>query len=236
LLQVCALKAGYGRTQILFGIDLTVHRGEIVTIIGANGAGKTTLLRSISGLAKVYSGDVLFDGRSLKQAPPEDITRLGLAHCPEGRQILQRLTVEENLLAGYLPGRGRSFADIRAHVYDLFPILEERRHSPASRMSGGQQQMLAIGRALMASPRLLMLDEPSLGLAPKIINQIFEIILSLSKAGISLVVIEQNAALALEVADYAYVLDTGRCVVEGGAQNVLNDPDLKAAYLGAEKT
>jgi len=234
LLQVCALKAGYGRTQILFGIDLTVHRGEIVTIIGANGAGKTTLLRSISGLTRVYSGDVLFDGKSIKQAPPEDITRLGLAHCPEGRQILQRLTVEENLLAGYLPGRGRSFADIRAQVYALFPILEERRHSPASRMSGGQQQMLAIGRALMASPRLLMLDEPSLGLAPKIINQIFEIILALSKAGISLVVIEQNAALALEVADYAYVLDTGRCVVEGGAQHVLNDPDLKAAYLGAE--
>jgi len=232
LLQVCDLKAGYGHTQILFGIDLKVHGGEIVTIIGANGAGKTTLLRSISGLIKIYSGDILFEGKSIVWAPPEDITLMGLAHCPEGRQILQRLTVEENLLAGFLPGRGKSFAQLCAQAYDLFPVLKERRHSAASRMSGGQQQMLAIARALMASPKLLLLDEPSLGLAPKIINQIFEIIITLAKSGISLVVIEQNAALALEIADYAYVLDTGRCVVEGGAQNVLHDPILKAAYLG----
>jgi len=232
LLKLDGLKAGYGRTQVLFGIDLQVHRGEIVTIIGANGAGKTTLLRSISGLTKIYSGDIVFDGRSVMQTPPEEITRLGLVHCPEGRQILQRLTVEENLLAGYLPGHGNSFAQLCTQVYDMFPVLKERRHAPASRMSGGQQQMLAIARALMATPKLLMLDEPSLGLAPKILNQIFEIILTLSRAGISLLVIEQNAALALEIADYAYVLDTGRCLVEGGAQHMLDDPDLRAAYLG----
>lgn len=233
LLKVAGLKAGYGRTQILFGIDLELNAGEIVTIIGANGAGKTTTLRSISGLTQVYSGTIEFKGRSIKGTAPEEITRIGLAHCPEGRQILQRLTVEENLVAGYIPNRGRSFESIRSDVYEMFPVLKERRNSPASRMSGGQQQMLAIGRSLMASPDLLMLDEPSLGLAPKIINQIFEIIIGLSKAGISLIIVEQNAAVALELADYAYVFDAGRCTVEGGAQNVLADPDLKAAYLGA---
>ncbi len=233
MLKVAGLKAGYARTQVLFGIDLEVRSGEIVTMIGANGAGKTSTLRSISGLTQIYGGSIEFKGQPLKGLPPEEITRLGLGHCPEGRQILQRLTVEENLRAGYIAGRGRSFDEIRTQVYDLFPILRERRHSLASRMSGGQQQMLAIGRSLMATPELLMLDEPSLGLAPKIINQIFEIIIMLSKSGISLVVVEQNAAVALEIADYAYVIDAGRCSVEGGAHNVLNDPDLKAAYLGA---
>jgi len=218
---------------VLFGIDLEVQAGEIVTIIGANGAGKTTTLRSISGLTRIYGGTLTFKGKSLKGMAPEEVTRLGLAHCPEGRQILQRLTVEENLIAGYLPERGRSFEAIRSDVFAMFPVLKERRNSLASRMSGGQQQMLAIGRSLMASPELLMLDEPSLGLAPKLINQIFEIIISLSNAGISLIVVEQNASVALEIADYAYVLDAGRCSAEGGARNVLNDPGLKEAYLGA---
>lgn len=218
---------------MLFGIDLEVQAGEIVTIIGANGAGKTTTLRSISGLTRIYGGTLTFKGKSLKGMAPEEVTRLGLAHCPEGRQILQRLTVEENLIAGYLPERGRSFEAIRSDVFAMFPVLKERRNSLASRMSGGQQQMLAIGRSLMASPELLMLDEPSLGLAPKLINQIFEIIISLSNAGISLIVVEQNASVALEIADYAYVLDAGRCSAEGGARNVLNDPGLKEAYLGA---
>lgn len=217
----------------MFGIDLEVNAGEIVTIIGTNGAGKTTTLRSISGLTRIYGGTLAFKGRSIKGTAPEEITRLGLAHCPEGRQILQRLTVEENLVAGYLPERGRSFDAIRSDVFAMFPVLKERRNSLASRMSGGQQQMLAIGRSLMASPELLMLDEPSLGLAPKLINQIFEIIIDLSNAGISLIVVEQNASVALEIADYAYVLDAGRCSAEGGARNVLNDPGLKAAYLGA---
>ncbi|MCX2698710.1 ABC transporter ATP-binding protein [Brucella sp. YY2X] len=232
MLKVAQLQAGYGRTQILFGIDLEVKAGEIVTIIGANGAGKTTTLRTISGLTKVYSGSIEFKGRSISGMSPEEIARLGLAHCPEGRHILQRLTVEENLIAGYIPGRGRPYEDIRADVFEMFPLLKERRNSLASRMSGGQQQMLAIGRSLMASPELLMLDEPSLGLAPKIINQIFEIIIQLSKAGISLIVVEQNAAVALEIADYGYVFDAGRCTVEGGAHKVLHDPQLQAAYLG----
>jgi branched-chain amino acid transport system ATP-binding protein len=218
---------------VLFGIDLEVQAGEIITIIGANGAGKTTTLRSISGLTRIFGGTLTFKGKSIKGMAPEEVTRLGLAHCPEGRQILQRLTVEENLIAGYLPERGQSFDAIRSDVFAMFPVLKERRNSLASRMSGGQQQMLAIGRSLMASPELLMLDEPSLGLAPKLINQIFEIIISLSNAGISLIVVEQNASVALEIADYAYVFDAGRCSAEGGARNVLNDPGLKEAYLGA---
>lgn len=231
LLKIDGLSAGYGRTQILFGIDLEARPGEIVVVLGANGAGKTTLLNTVSGLTRVLSGRVTFDGRDITRARPDRVVALGLAHCPEGRRIFQRLTVEENLLAAYLAQRGRSFEALREDVFSLFPVLRERRNGLASRLSGGQQQMLAIGRALMAQPRLLMLDEPSLGLAPKLIHQIFQIVLELAKSGIGILLVEQNVRLALQIGDYAYVLGSGRCRLEGGAERLADDPALADLYL-----
>ncbi|WGD28327.1 ABC transporter ATP-binding protein [Ancylobacter sp. WKF20] len=232
LLRIAGLSSGYGRVNVLDGIDLEVDRQEIVVILGPNGAGKTTLLNSISGVARTGAGRVTFDGRDITGAKPEHVVRLGLTHCPEGRQIFQRLTVEENLLAAHIGRGGKSFETLRAEVFELFPILKERRNGMASRMSGGQQQMLAIGRALMAEPVLLMLDEPSLGLAPKVVHQIFRIILDLSTAGISILLVEQNVQLALECGDYAYMLNTGRIRLHGRAQEIAAHSSLGEAYLG----
>ena len=201
-------------------------------MLGPNGAGKTTLLNSISGVARAGTGTITFEGRDITGMRPEQVVRLGITHCPEGRQIFQRLTVEENLVAAHIGRAGKSFEALRAEAFDLFPVLKERRNSVASRMSGGQQQMLAIGRALMAEPKLLMLDEPSLGLAPKIVHQIFRIILDLSRSGISILLVEQNVQLALECGDYAYLLNTGKVKLHGPAQEMAEHSALSEHYLG----
>ena len=201
-------------------------------MLGPNGAGKTTLLNSISGVARASAGTITFEGRDITGMRPEQVVRLGITHCPEGRQIFQRLTVEENLVAAHIGRAGKSFEALRAEAFDLFPVLKERRNSVASRMSGGQQQMLAIGRALMAEPKLLMLDEPSLGLAPKIVHQIFRIILDLSRSGISILLVEQNVQLALECGDYAYLLNTGKVKLHGPAQEMAEHSALSEHYLG----
>ncbi|WP_119273492.1 ABC transporter ATP-binding protein [Taklimakanibacter deserti] len=233
LLRIEGLSSGYGHANVLADIDLTVHSQEIVVILGPNGAGKTTLLNSISGVANITKGRISFDGRDITGARPETVVRSGLTHCPEGRQIFQRLTVEENLIAAHI-GRGpKSFEALREEVFALFPILKERRNSMASRMSGGQQQMLAIARALMAEPSLLMLDEPSLGLAPKLVHQIFRIILDLSQTGISILLVEQNVQLALECGDYAYLLSTGRCKLDGDAREIASHSAMGELYLGS---
>lgn len=234
LLNVEKLNAGYGSKQVLFDVGLEVGRGEIVVVVGANGAGKTTLLSTISGLCRVMGGRIDYAGQEITGRRPDRITALGLAHSPEGRQIFQRLTVEENLLAGHIGRTSRGFTSLRDHVYDLFPVLAERRHGLASRMSGGQQQMLAIGRAIMSEPDLLMLDEPSLGLAPKIIVQIFEIVLNLALSGMAILLVEQNVRLALEVGDRAYVLESGRVRLSGSTEEVAANPILAGLYLGSE--
>ncbi|MDX8533299.1 ABC transporter ATP-binding protein [Mesorhizobium sp. VK25A] len=232
LLRIAGLSSGYGRVGVLENIDIEVDPNEIVVVLGPNGAGKTTLLNSISGVARPSAGSIAFEGRDITGMRPEQVVRLGITHCPEGRQIFQRLTVEENLVAAHIRRAGRSFEALRADAFDLFPVLKERRNSVASRMSGGQQQMLAIGRALMAEPKLLMLDEPSLGLAPKIVHQIFRIILDLSRNGISILLVEQNVQLALECGDYAYLLNTGKVKLHGPAQEIAEHSALSEHYLG----
>ncbi|HEY6430639.1 MAG TPA: ABC transporter ATP-binding protein [Acetobacteraceae bacterium] len=231
MLAIDVLDAGYATKQVLSRITLDVRPGEIVVVVGANGAGKTTLLSSISGLCRIMGGHILFQGREITGWRPDRIAAAGIAHCPEGRRIFQRLTVEENLLAAYIGRRGKSFDALRTEVFDRFPILAERRSGLASRLSGGQQQMLAIGRALMAEPDLLMLDEPSLGLAPRVITQIFRILLELSMSGVSILLIEQNVRLALEVGDYAYVLESGRVRLDGQAQLVASHASLTDLFL-----
>jgi branched-chain amino acid transport system ATP-binding protein len=233
LLSVARLNAGYGNKQVLADVDVTVGYGEIVVVVGPNGAGKTTLLNAISGLCRILGGTIAYAGDDITARRSDRITARGLAHCPEGRHIFQRLTVEENLLAAHVGRTARGFPALRDHVFGLFPVLAERRHSAASRLSGGQQQMLAIGRALMAEPDLMMLDEPSLGLAPKIITQIFAIVLDLALSGMSVLLVEQNVRLALEVGDRAYVLESGRMRLSGPAEDVAANPALAGLYLGA---
>jgi branched-chain amino acid transport system ATP-binding protein len=231
LLALDGIVSGYGRTTILHGIRLEVLPGEIVCVIGPNGAGKTTLLNTISGLLRPSAGSIRFRGETIRGAKPYAVARRGLGHCPEGRRVFQRLTVEENLVTGFIRGRGASFAECRDEVYSLFPILAERSASPASRLSGGQQQMLAIGRALMGRPDLLMMDEPSLGLAPLVVAQIFEIVIQLAARGVAILLVEQNVGLALEVADFAYGLENGRIVVSGPAEKMLADQRIVELYL-----
>ena len=232
ILQVDNLTIKFGGLTAVDEVSFAQQRGEILSLIGPNGAGKTTLLNSVSGVARATAGRIEFDGRDITGARPEQVVRMGLVHCPEGRQIFQRLTVEENLVAAHTGRGGKSFEALRDEVFALFPILRERRNGMASRMSGGQQQMLAIGRALMAEPRLLMLDEPSLGLAPKIVHQIFRIILDLSETGIAILLVEQNVQLALECGDHAYLLNTGRVRLSGPAQEMARHSALSDLYLG----
>jgi branched-chain amino acid transport system ATP-binding protein len=205
--------------------------GEIVAVLGPNGAGKSTLLNTISGLCTVRKGHVRFRGQDITRLRPDRIVARGISHCPEGRRIFQRLSVEENLIVSYVDGRSRPFDEMAEQVYQLFPVLHERRRDPASRFSGGQQQMLAVARALMAQPDLLLLDEPSLGLAPRVVNQIFEIILGVAASGMSILVVEQNVDLALEISDYAYVIENGQCILEGPNRKLLADPGLRQVYL-----
>jgi branched-chain amino acid transport system ATP-binding protein len=233
-LKVRGLTLGYNRTDAVKGIDLDVVQGAVVSLIGANGAGKTTTLRGLSGLLKARSGSVLFDGVEMAGRHAYQITRAGIIQVPEGRQVFANMTIEENLRMGaYLVPSQEEIARRRTGVLDRFPRLGERLQQLAGLMSGGEQQMLAIGRALMADPKLLLLDEPSMGLAPLFVEEIFAIIRTLKTEGRTILLVEQNAQAALEVSDYAYVLENGRVKLEGPAAEIAGNPEVIAAYLGA---
>jgi branched-chain amino acid transport system ATP-binding protein len=233
LLEVKDLHAGYGPIEVLKGISLTVHPGEIVTVIGANGAGKTTTLMTVSGCVKVRAGSVKFSGEEIAPVPAHEIVKRGLAQAPEGRKIFPRLTVLENLEMGAFARTDK--AGIREDIqraFHHFPILKERQRQLGGTLSGGEQQMLAIARALMARPRLLLLDEPSLGLAPMVVVKIFEVIRELNREGMSVLLVEQNARQALKLAHRGYVMETGAITAADRAEVLLNDPRIRAAYLG----
>jgi len=235
LLEVRDLEAGYGPINVLHKLSLTVNKGEIVAMIGANGAGKTTTLMCLSGIVKARGGSIAFDGRDLiaDRIPAHQIVKLGLAQSPEGRKIFPRLTVLENLEMGAFTrsDSGGVKADIEK-AFVMFPILRERKAQAGGLLSGGQQQMLAIARALMARPKLLLLDEPSLGLAPQIVVQIFDVIKELNRQGVSVLLVEQNARMALKVAHRGYVLETGRIILHDEASALLHNPEVRKAYLG----
>lgn len=232
MLEVRGLNAEYGPVRVLHGIDLTVTQGELVALVGSNGAGKTTLLRTVSGLQPAAAGRIAFGDADISQTSAERRVALGIAQVPEGRQVFTALSVEDNLrLGAYARGRSESAATL-AKIYEIFPPLAERRDSMAGMLSGGQQQMLAIGRALMAKPRLLLLDEPSMGLAPQMVEQIYDVILGLRRSGTTVLLVEQNAGAALAVADRAYVIETGRLVIEGTGRELSTNDAVRRAYLG----
>jgi branched-chain amino acid transport system ATP-binding protein len=232
MLTIHGLRSGYGKIEVLHDINLTIERGQIVTLIGANGAGKTTFLKTISGLIRPTSGIIEFEGNNIVHRPPHKIVALGLSQVPEGRAILKRLTVMDNLRMGaFIRSDSEINSDIAA-VFERFPVLAERRDQMAATLSGGEQQMLAIGRALLARPTLLLLDEPSLGLAPKFITRIFLTLRALQKEGKTILLVEQNARQALQVADRAYVMERGSIVLSGSGQELLHNPEVQHAYLG----
>ncbi len=232
MLRVEGLRSAYGRIEAIKGVGLEVRAGEIVALIGANGAGKTTLLRAISGVQPITAGTILFEGERIETLPPHARVARGIAQVPEGRQVFGPLTVEDNLLLGAFRRGAEHAAEGLDQVYALFPVLAEKRRLPAAGLSGGQQQMLAIGRALMSRPSLLLLDEPSMGLAPLLVDQILEVVAGLRARGLTVLLVEQNAAAALAIADRGYVLETGRVTHEGEARALLRDPRLREAYLG----
>jgi branched-chain amino acid transport system ATP-binding protein len=233
LLEVENLHVAYGAIRALQGISFHLDKGEIVTLIGANGAGKSTTLRTISGLLRPIAGDIRFNGQSITKLPPERIVTLGISQVPEGRRIFSRLTVRENLEMGaYTCKDKRQIAESMERVFASFPRLKERINQLGGTLSGGEQQMLAMGRGLMARPTLLLLDEPSMGLSPILVEEIFNIIKRVNAEGTSILLVEQNAAMALSVAHRGYVLETGRIVLEGRAQELLENPQVRAAYLG----
>ena len=233
-LEIKDLHVHYGKIEAIKGISVTVNQGEIVTLIGANGAGKTTTLKTISGLRPVSSGSIVFDGQDISKLPAHDRVRLGISQAPEGRGIFPGMTVLENLEMGkyHLKMKQAEIAEDLEKVYGLFPRLKERATQAGGTLSGGEQQMLAIGRALMARPKVLLLDEPSMGLAPQMIANIFRIITEINKQGVTILLVEQNAQQALNRAHRAYVLETGSITKEANAKDLLNDPHVKAAYLG----
>jgi branched-chain amino acid transport system ATP-binding protein len=232
MLEARGLTSHYGRIPALKGIDLRIEPGELVALVGGNGAGKTTLLRALSGVQRVSAGRVWFEGEDITAARPDRRVRLGIAQVPEGRQVFGPLSVEDNLLLGaYVRPRAEGRRAL-GRVYDRFPALAERRRSPAGMLSGGQQQMLAIGRALMAAPRLLLLDEPSMGLAPRLVEEIFVAIRGLREAGTTIFLVDQNARAALAIADRGYVLETGRIVLAGAGAELAANEAVKRAYLG----
>jgi branched-chain amino acid transport system ATP-binding protein len=232
LLVLRQLHVAYGGIQAVKGLNLVLHEGELVSLIGANGAGKTTTLKAICGLLTPQSGEVFYQGRSLKGQGAWDLVAQGLVMVPEGRGIFTRMTIDENLRMGaYLRNDAGVDADM-ASVYQRFPRLKERHRQLGGTLSGGEQQMLAMGRALMARPKLLLLDEPSMGLAPLMVDKIFEVITDIAKQGVTVLLVEQNAHRALQIAQRAYVMDSGELVLEGPAQSLLNDPQVQAAYLG----
>ncbi len=232
MLEIRALESRYGRIPALKGIDLSIAEGELVALVGANGAGKTTLLRALSGVQRVSAGQVVFEGEDITRASSDRRVRLGIVQVPEGRLVFAPLSVEDNLrLGGYTRTRDESDAAL-ARVFEMYPVLKSRRRQPAGTLSGGQQQMLAMGRALMARPKLLLLDEPSMGLAPRLVAEIFAAIRELKAAGTTIFLVDQNARAALSVAERGYVLETGRIVLSGSGAQLLDDEQVQEAYLG----
>jgi branched-chain amino acid transport system ATP-binding protein len=232
VLSVEQVRSSYGRIEALHGISIEVAGGEIVTLLGANGAGKTTLIRAISGVQPISAGQIRFDDRPLEGVSAHGRVALGIAQVPEGRQVFAPLSVEDNLRLGAWPRRNARLDAELASVYDLFPVLASRRRISAGMLSGGEQQMLAIGRALMAKPRLLLLDEPSMGLAPILVEQILDVVRGLKEAGLTVLLVEQNARAALAIADRGYVIETGRIATSGSSDELLADARVQAAYLG----
>jgi branched-chain amino acid transport system ATP-binding protein len=232
LLELDGIETYYGNIRALDGVSLRVHRGEIVTLIGANGAGKSTTLRTISGTLKPRRGWVHFEDRPIHDLPAHKVVGLGISHSPEGRKVFSRMTVLENLQLGAFVRKGQPLGEDLQRVFDLFPRLQERRTQKAGTLSGGEQQMLAIGRALMARPRLLLLDEPSMGLAPILVEQIFQIIREINAQGTTILLVEQNALMALAVAQRGYILQTGRIILHDTAEALARNEDVKRAYLG----
>jgi branched-chain amino acid transport system ATP-binding protein len=236
LLSVDNLRVKYGNIEVLHGVSLAVNRGEIVTILGANGAGKSTTLLSISGLVRVAAGTILFENGELQKLRAHDIVKLGIAQVPEGRRIFDTLTVQENLNMGaFVRKDGHQVSETREWVYQLFPILQERRQQLAGTLSGGEQQMLAIGRGLMNQPRILLLDEPSLGLAPLLVKAIFKTLKQINESGVTILLVEQNARAALKLANRGYVMEVGRIVLEDTAEALLASPEVQNAYLGGSR-
>ena len=237
MLKIKNLESGYGKLRVLKRISMHVSSGEIVTIIGANGAGKTTLLNTISGLVKADAGDILLNKKNLRQTPPACIVEMGCSLVPEGRQIFSTMTVKENLILGgyvlYKKDKKAPAAEIKK-IIDIFPILKERENQLAGTLSGGEQQMLAMGRALMAKPALIMMDEPSTGLAPLIVKDIFQIITKLRETGNTVLLVEQNAVAALGIADRGYVMETGKIILQGSSEELLMNKDIQRAYLGRD--
>lgn len=232
VLAVKGLKAAYGRIEVLHGIDLEIGSGQLVSLIGTNGAGKTTLLKTLAGVMRSSAGSVSLFGVDVTSAAPDRRVRAGLSLVPEGRQVFAPLSIEDNLRLGAYTRKDAARADDLDRMYALFPVLKEKRRLPAGNLSGGQQQMLAIARALMARPKVLLLDEPSMGLAPLLVAEIFEVIVRLRSEGTPILLVEQNAKVALSVADYAYVLQTGSILMQGSGQALLNDDRVQQAYLG----
>jgi branched-chain amino acid transport system ATP-binding protein len=232
MMEVRGLASHYGRIQALMGIDLRIEKGELVALVGANGAGKTTLLRAISGVQPLSHGAIWFEGSDITRRPASDRVALGVAQVPEGRQVFGPLSVEDNLKLGAYKRRGPDVSGDIEKIYAQFPILKEKRNQAAGTLSGGQQQMLAIGRALMSHPKLLLLDEPSMGLAPLLVEEIFATVVRLKAEGTTVFLVEQNATAALAIADRGYVLETGRVVLEGSGRELLANAEVKAAYLG----
>lgn len=234
MLKIQNLDVYYGAIHALDNMSIEVNEGEIVTLIGANGAGKSTTLKTISGLLRARSGDIVFEGRSISKTPPHKIVEMGISHVPEGRRVFAPLTVLENLEMGAYTRKDRQGIEKAFNrVFERFPRLAERKHQRAGTLSGGEQQMLAIGRALMAKPRVLLMDEPSMGLAPLLVKEIFGIIEEINREGVTVLLVEQNAHMALSIANRAYVLETGRIVMSGTTEELANNADIQKAYLGA---
>jgi branched-chain amino acid transport system ATP-binding protein len=232
MLDVQDIHVFYGNIEAIKGVSLQIRNGEIVTLIGANGAGKSTTLNAISGLQRPRSGKIFYEGRDLAGVPPYDVVTLGLSQAPEGRRIFPRMTVKENLEMGAFSRKGQDLAADFDRVFDLFPVLKERESQTGGTLSGGEQQMLAMGRALMAGPRLMMLDEPSMGLAPMLVEKIFDIIKEINAQGTTILLVEQNAHVALEICDRGYVLETGKVTLSDVGATLLTDPHVQEAYLG----
>ena len=233
LLEIKDLEVNYGVIKAIKGVSFDVNEGEIIALIGANGAGKTTILHTITGLIQAKKGSIVFDGKELTKTPPHKIVSMGMAHVPEGRRIFQQLSVLENLKLGAYTRKDKSeIASTLKMVYERFPRLEERKNQVAGTLSGGEQQMLAMGRALMSKPRIILMDEPSMGLSPLLVSEIFDIIKVINESGTTVLLVEQNAKKALSIADRAYVLETGKITLSGDAKDLINDESVKKAYLG----
>lgn len=233
LLEIKDLEVNYGVIKAIKGVSFDVNEGEIIALIGANGAGKTTILHTITGLIQAKKGSIVFDGKELTKTSPHKIVSMGMAHVPEGRRIFQQLSVLENLKLGAYTRKDKSeIASTLKMVYERFPRLEERKNQVAGTLSGGEQQMLAMGRALMSKPRIILMDEPSMGLSPLLVSEIFDIIKVINESGTTVLLVEQNAKKALSIADRAYVLETGNITLSGDAKDLINDESVKKAYLG----